>query len=72
MCHHHDCDCERHFHHAPSRVWHHGDCRCDPGYAPRHFPTRQEIVEDLEEYATQLKAEVKGVEERIAELKKED
>jgi len=37
----------------------------------RHFPTREEIVEELEEYLKQLRAEAKGVEERIAELRKE-
>jgi len=42
-----------------------------PGYGHRRFPTRNELISELEEYLKQLKAEMKGVEERIAELKKE-
>ena len=71
MCHHPDYGCEQHFHHAPPRGWH-GGCCCGPGYMPRRFPTREEIVEDLEEYLKQLRTEAKGVEEHIAELRKED
>jgi hypothetical protein len=41
------------------------------GFGQRRFPTREEIIEGLEEYLKQLKAEAKGVEERLAELKKE-
>ena len=37
----------------------------------RRFPTKEEIIEGLEEYLKQLKAEANGVEERLAELKKE-
>jgi hypothetical protein len=71
MCHHPDCGCEQHFHHAPPRGWHHRwGCCCRPGYAPRRFPTKEEIIEDLEEYLKQLRAEAKGVEERITDLKK--
>jgi len=36
----------------------------------RRFPTREEIIAELEEYLKQLQAEVKGVEERIAEFRK--
>jgi hypothetical protein len=36
----------------------------------RHFISREEIVSQLEEYLKQLQAETKGVEERIAEMKK--
>ena len=31
-----------------------------------------EIIQEMEDYLKQLRAEAKGVEERIAELKKED
>jgi hypothetical protein len=41
------------------------------GYAQRRFPTREEIVKKLEEYLKQLRAEARGVEERLAELRKE-
>ncbi len=37
----------------------------------RRFPNREEIIGRLEEYLKQLQAEAKGVEERIAGLKKE-
>jgi hypothetical protein len=36
----------------------------------RHFISREEIITRLEEYLKQLQAEAKGVEERIAEMKK--
>jgi len=37
----------------------------------RRFRTKEEIISRLEEYLKQLNLEVKGVEERIGELKKE-
>ena len=71
MCHHPNYGCEQHFHHAPQRDWHHRcSCCCGPEYTPRRFLTREEIIEDMEEYLKQLRAEVKGVEERIAELRR--
>jgi DNA anti-recombination protein RmuC len=36
----------------------------------RRFIPREEIIARLEEYLKQLQAEAKGVEERLAELKK--
>jgi len=72
MCHHPDYGCQQHFHHTPRHGWHHHwGCCCSTGYTPRRFPTREEIIEELEEYIGQLRAEVKGVEERIAEIRKE-
>ena len=68
MCHQIDCGCEHHTHQVPwggRRHW--GSC-CSPGYE-RRFLTREEIVGELEEYLKELKAEVKGLEEHIAELK---
>jgi len=38
----------------------------------RGFPAREEIIKELERYLEQLRAETKGIEERIAELRKED
>jgi len=49
----------------------HWGCCCAPGHPFRHSPTREEVVTQFEEYLQSLKAEVNGVEERIAELKKE-
>ncbi len=64
--------CEGHFHHhghgEPYYGGHHHHHGCCCGV--RHFPTREEMIEELEEYLEQLKAEVQGVEERLAELKK--
>jgi hypothetical protein len=37
----------------------------------RHFISREEIIAKLEEYLKQLQAEAKGIEESIAEMKKE-
>ena len=63
MCHHveggHGCSC------------HHGGFGHAPGHRQRRFPTREEVIAQLEEYAKQLQAEARGVEERIAELRKE-
>jgi hypothetical protein len=38
----------------------------------RQFVSQEEIIAGLEEYLKQLQAEAKGVEERLAELKKEE
>jgi len=41
-----------------------------PGFPfGRRFPTREERIAWLEEYLKELQAEVKAVEERIAEMK---
>jgi len=60
MCHQYDC----------SGGHHHRGCCCGAGYTQRHFPTREESIEELQEYLKQLKAEAKGVEERIADFRK--
>jgi len=71
MCHDPDYGCAQHFHHAPHDAWQqHRGCCCGTQYAPRRFPTREEIIGELEEYLKQLKAEAKGVEEHLAELRK--
>lgn len=41
-----------------------------PGFG-RRFISKGEVIARLEEYLSQLKAEATGVEEHIAELKKE-
>jgi len=71
MCHHPDYGCQQHFHHAPLHGWHHhwGGC-CHLSYGMRRFPTREERIAEMEEYLKQLRAEAKGVEEHLAELKK--
>lgn len=66
-----------------SRKWggHHNGCYCchpgggmyhgHGGMIKRHFTSKEEIVAKLEEYLKQLQSEVRGVEEHLAELKKE-
>jgi len=51
---------------------HHGGCSCGHhGHSPRRFPTSEEIIQEMEDYLKQLRAEAKGIEERFAEMKKE-
>lgn len=54
---------------------HHGGCSCGCHHHGgmrfhRHFISSEEIINKLEEYLKQLQDEAKGVEERIAEMKK--
>ncbi|MBN2076437.1 MAG: hypothetical protein JW762_12880 [Dehalococcoidales bacterium] len=66
--HHGGCGCAKHS--QPHQT--HG-CGCHHhGYLTRRFPTREEMISEMEEYLKQLQAEAKGVEERLAEMKKED
>jgi len=71
------CGCGGHEHHGMRRGgYHNGDysCGCHQHHGVagfhRQFVSREEIAARLEEYLKQLQAEAKGVEERIAELKK--
>ena len=76
-----DCGCGGHGHqsrhgYGMNRGWRHVGCNCEchrhhggMGFH-RRFISQEEIVARLEEYLKQLQAEAKGVEERIAELKK--
>lgn len=80
--HHGDCGCGGHGHHGHhgygmSGEWHHAGCTCgchqhhgEMGFH-RRFISQEEVISSLEDYLKQLQAEAKGVEERIAELKKE-
>jgi len=63
------CDCGHPGHHGMGGQRHHDGC-CRPGFGLRRFPTREEMIAEMEEYLKQLRAETKGVEERLAELKK--
>ena len=73
--HHGDCGCGGHGR-GENQGRHHGGCNCGchrhqggMGFH-RRFISQEEIVARLEDYLKQLQAEAKGVEERIAELKK--
>ena len=75
MHHSDDCGCGGH-----DGMHHGGSCCCGGhgeghhiggmGMGFRRFISRDEIISRLEEYLKNLQAEAKGVEERIAELKK--
>ncbi len=66
------CGCGHHGHHGMREQWQYRHDWCHhPGYGLRQFPTREEIIVQMEEYLKQLQAEAKGVEERLAEMKKE-
>jgi len=69
--HHEDCGWGHFGHHGMRGGWHHhyGWC-CHPGHYVRRFPTKEEMIAEMEEYLKQLRAEVRAVEERLAELKK--
>lgn len=58
-------DARPHFHHRH-------DCfpRHHHGHGLRRFFTREERIAHLEEYLKQLQAEIQGVEEYLAELRK--
>ena len=64
--------CGHHGHGGHAAPAHHpAGCCCTEKHGFRRFPNREEQLSSLEEYLEQLKAETKGVEERIAGLKKE-
>jgi len=70
MYHHSGCGCEMHTNEKSSH--HHEGCSCGHhGHSPRRFPTSEEIIQEMEDYLKQLRAEAKGIEERLAEMKKE-
>ena len=72
MCHDSNCGCGGHGHHEVSRAGIHGsDCCSMHGHGKRRFFSHKEVIAKLEEYLNDLRSEIKGVEERIAELKKE-
>jgi len=70
MCHQVSCGCESHAHMPGGIPYHHKGCCCEHGHT-RHFHTKEEDIRQMEDYLKQVQAEAKGVEERIAELKKE-
>jgi hypothetical protein len=75
-----NCGCGGHGHHGhhETRDQHNGGCNC-PCHQQHHggmgfhrrFISQEEIVNQLEEYLKQLQAEAKGVEEKLAELRKQ-
>ena len=70
MHHSSECDCGNPTHHGHGMASQHHGCCCGHGHGMHRFPTREEIVAELEEYLEHLQAEVEGIKERIAEFKK--
>ena len=68
--HHGDCSCGHPGHHGLRDQWTHHEGCFHPGHGLRRFPMREEMIAEMEEYLKQLRAETKGVEEHLAELKK--
>ena len=69
--HHRYCGHGHPSHHGMREQWQHQHgCCCHPGYGLRRFPTREEIIAQMEEYLKQLQAEAKAVGEHLAELEK--
>lgn len=56
-------------HHGHGVAGQSAGCCCHSGQGFRRFPNKEERLSILEEYLKALKAETKGVEEHIAELK---
>ncbi|HEY41004.1 MAG TPA: DUF5320 domain-containing protein [Dehalococcoidia bacterium] len=69
MCHTGECGCGHQAPHSPHGMGHHQGCY-GGGFGHRRFLTKEETTARLEEYLAYLKAETKGLEEYIAELKK--
>jgi hypothetical protein len=76
--HHEGCECGSHQEHACECGCHENrhecECDCHEGgsseiHFRRQFTTRAERIAQLEQYLTDLQAEAKAVEERIAEMK---
>lgn len=70
MYHTDECGCRHQAHHTPRGGGHHQQGCCAGGSGYRRFFTKEEAIAQLEEYLNSLQAEVKGLEEHIAELKK--
>ena len=65
-----ECGYRHQSHHGHHGGGHHQQGCCAGGFRHRRFFTKEETVAQLEEYLAYLKAETKGLEEHIAELKK--
>ena len=67
-----DCGCGGHHgHHAHGFEGQHHGRGFGPGFK-RRFISKEEIIARLKEYLNNLQAEAKGVEEHIAELRKNE
>jgi len=71
MCNQVNCGCDQPSHGLLDSSRHKSHCGCGQNLPHRRFSTKQEIREELREYLQQLKAEAKGVEEKLADLQTE-
>ena len=62
--------CWHHAGHSSIGMLHHQGGCCTSGYGQRRFLSREEMLDNLQEYLKQLQLEAKGVEEHIEQLKK--
>lgn len=63
----------RHGHHQPHGFSSHCDCQCHGHHQPpRHFPTKEEVINGLEEYLKNIQQEAEAVEKQLKELKESD
>ena len=70
MFHTEECGCGHQSHHGHHGGGQHQRGCCAGGFGHRRFFTKEETIAQLEEYLAYLKAETKGLEEHITELKK--
>ena len=68
----HQSGCGHHADHGSlGTSYHQEGCCCTSGHGHRHFYSKDEMINHLQQYLIQLQSEVKGVEEHISMLKKE-
>ena len=59
-----------HGHHQPWGFGSHHHCQCQGQHHwPRRFPTKEEVITELEEYLQHIQQEAEAVEKQIKELK---
>ena len=58
-------------HHGHGQLSHH-TTGCCHGTGFRQFTSKEESITSLEEYITELRSEIQGVEEHLADLKKQE
>ena len=65
-----ECGCGCHSHHGSPKDSHHSKGCChSSGHVQRRFVSKDEMINQLQEYLQQLKLEIKGVEEHLGQLK---
>jgi hypothetical protein len=69
------CNCQQGHghsaHHGHGQVSHQSSCCCH-GTGFRRFTSKEERIKVLEQYVDELRSEIQGAEEHLAELKKQE